>query len=127
MTVIGPEEAHELVRAAASEDCLLFRLSTEGRSGIKAFFDAARRTLPLDPPLAGSRSWDALADSLWEGIHALERDRVVLLWPDAASFAEASPEEFRTAVNVLTDVAELLSDDKATTRRPTDLCVYIGT
>ncbi|MFI1952512.1 barstar family protein [Streptomyces xinghaiensis] len=91
-----------------------------------AFFDAARITLPLDPPLVGSRSWDALADSLWEGIHALERGRVVMLWPDAASFAEASPEEFRTAVDVLTDVAELLSDEKATTGRPTDLCVYIG-
>ncbi|MEU4684313.1 barstar family protein [Streptomyces xinghaiensis] len=126
MTVIGPEEAYEVVRAAASEDCLLFRLTTEGRSGREAFFDAARRTLPLDPPLAGSRSWDALADSLWEGIHTLERDRVVLLWPDAASFAEASPEEFRTAVDVLTDVAESLSDRHATVGRPTELRVYIG-
>nr|WP_238153914.1 barstar family protein [Streptomyces xinghaiensis] len=93
---------------------------------MKAFFDAVRRTLPLDPPLAGWRSWDALADSLWEGIHVLERDRVVLLWPDAASFAEASPEEFRTAVDVVTDVAESLSEEKPTVGRPTDLCVYIG-
>ncbi|KNE81693.1 hypothetical protein ADZ36_15235 [Streptomyces fradiae] len=126
MTVIGPEEAHEVVRAAASEDCLLFQLSTEGRSGREAFFDAARRTLPLGPPLAGSRSWDALADSLWEGIRALERDRVVLLWPDAASFAETSPEEFRTAVDVLTDVAVSLSDEHATVGRPTEFRVHTG-
>ncbi|WP_030544111.1 barstar family protein [Streptomyces albus] len=126
VTVIRPEEAHEVVRAAAAEDCLLFRLSTEGRAGRGAFFDAARRTLPLDPPVVGSRSWDALADSLWEGVHALERGRVVVLWPDAASFAEASPEDFRTAVDVLSDVAESLSDERAAVGRPTEFCVYIG-
>ncbi|NJP99981.1 barstar family protein [Streptomyces zingiberis] len=98
----------------------------EGDPGRAAFFDAVRRTLPLDPPLVGSGSWDALSDSLWEGIHGQRCERVVIVWPDAASFAEASPEEFRTALDVLADVAETLSDERATVGRPTELCVYIG-
>jgi hypothetical protein len=29
------------------------------------FFTAIKSVMPLDPPLMGGRSWDALSDSLW--------------------------------------------------------------
>jgi hypothetical protein len=126
LTVIRPEDAREVVQAAAAEGCPLLRLSTENRSGREGFFDAVRNSLPLDPPLVGSCSWDALSDSLWEGLHAQQLDRVVILWTDATAFAEEDPDGCRTAVEVLADVAASLQEETATMGRPTQLCVYVG-
>ncbi|MGW2564374.1 barstar family protein [Streptomyces sp. NPDC001514] len=126
LTFIRAQDADEVVRAAASENCPLYEFSTEGLWGTKAFFDAVRSTLPLDPPIVGSRSWDALSDSLWEGIHAKNCGRVAVLWRDATAFSENSPDDFRIAVDVLAEVAETLSDEALTVGRPTEVCVYVG-
>lgn len=32
------------------------------------FFEAVRAVLPLDPPLVLNKVWDALSDSIWEGL-----------------------------------------------------------
>lgn len=78
-----------------------------------AFFEAIRRTLPLDPPVAGSHSWDALSDSLWEGLYSYDSPRIGIVWPGTCAFAASSPQDFETASSVLGDVADLLGDSRA--------------
>ena len=82
-----------------------FALPKHGVVDRASFFDAIRATFPLDPPLVGSRSWDALSDSLWEGLYAHESRRIAILWPTARTMATAALSEFETARQVLVDVA----------------------
>ena len=44
-----------------------------------SFFNAVRRTLPLDPPLHSNRVWDALSDSFWSGLDELDDERIVIV------------------------------------------------
>lgn len=96
-----------------------------GLNSRQAFFDAVRATLPLDPPIVGDRSWDALSDSLWGGLDALASERLLIVWPNADAMNQ-SPADLRTALRVLSDVAEMLADVNATNGRPKTLTVYVG-
>ncbi|WP_211272879.1 hypothetical protein, partial [Kitasatospora setae] len=46
-----------------------YPVDTTGVATRAALFDAIRHALPLDPPLLGHHSWDALEDSLFGGLH----------------------------------------------------------
>lgn len=100
-------------------------LSTGDRTGREAFFDAVREALPLAPQLHSSRSWDALADSLWEGIRLDEPDRRVIVWSDAARYALTDPAEHATAVAILRDVADSLRDHVTTSGRPREVSIFV--
>jgi hypothetical protein len=76
--------------------------SIESRDG---FFDAVRARLPLDPPLLSHRSWDALADSLWEGIDATTAERIVIVWPSSTKLCVHASSDYETAVSILADLA----------------------
>lgn len=104
----------------------MFTLSTAGRTDEEAFFRAVRETLPLDPPLGTSRMvWDALSDSLWGGLHALQSPRAVIVWPDAQP-ATGSQGDFRIALDILRDVIATLAETRYTGGRPTHVSVYIA-
>lgn len=90
-----------------------------------SFFNAVRATLPLDPPLMGTRSWDAMSDSLWEGLYGLPDQRIAILWPNARAMASAASPDFEMALNVLTDVATSLANPHATRGKPKELTVII--
>lgn len=126
LTIIDPEQADEIKQEAVRRNIPAYVISTDQRVGREAFFDAVRSTLPLDPPLISSRSWDALSDSLWEGIRSLDANRVVILWPDSPLFSERAPHEFDIATSVLADVARSLADPEATRGRPVEVSIYIG-
>lgn len=126
LSIINAADADRIMQAATLEGWPIYQISTEGRSGRDAFFDAVTRSLPLDPPIHGSRSWDALSDSLWEGLFSRNHDRIMVLWPDASTMAEESPGDFDTAISVLADVARLLADSTVTVGRPADVSVYVG-
>ncbi|MCX2185294.1 barstar family protein [Streptomyces sp. SKN60] len=107
----------------------VFTLSTAGRTDKEAFFRAVRETLPLDPPLGTCRMvWDALADSVWGGLHGLKSPRAVVVWPDArpVAGAEAAAGDFRIALDILRDVATSLADLRHTGGRPTQVAVYLA-
>ncbi len=91
----------------------------------RSFFEAVRDTLPLDPPLGGFRSWDALSDSLWEGLRMHPSERIVILWPDADRMAASAAADFESAVSVLTDVASTLADSSATLGTRKDVAILI--
>jgi hypothetical protein len=81
----------------------------------KSLFAAVREGLPLDPPLTlGSEKWDALEDSLWSGLHAVEEPNVVVVWPEADEMLQASSNDFEIAVSILADIAQTLGDAKVT-------------
>jgi hypothetical protein len=103
-----------------------FMISTAGAQHQVAFFDAVRRALPLNPPIHGNGSWDALLDSLREGIYELNEPLVLLLWTGAADLASADPKGYQNALSVLTAVSEDLADPEYAEERLTRLCCYIA-
>ena len=90
-----------------------------------SFFDAVRAVFPLDPPLLGSHSWDALSDSLWEGLSTHAAQRVAILWPNTKSMAISSPADFDMALSVLTDLVNSLADPALTTGKPKEIAVLV--
>ena len=101
-------------------------LLKQGISTREALFDAVRQSLPLDPPIVSSRSWDALSDSLWGGLASLDQDRILILWPSSTTMATSSPRDYETAVEVLKDVIASLANDEATQGRAKRLSVILG-
>lgn len=87
--------------------------------------DALAAALPLDPPLGGGGSWDALADSLFGGIDALRAGRVALVWPAAWRMRRGSPREFETALDVLRQTVDTVCEARYTAGRPTELLVLV--
>jgi hypothetical protein len=75
--------------------------------------------------VVGSRSWDALTDSLWEGLHALPDQRIAILWSNARTMARTAPSDFETALNMLTDVAALLADPRAAAGKPKEVALVV--
>jgi len=69
--------------------------------------------MPLDPPLVSNRSWDALSDSLWSGLHGIQSPKILIVWPD---FIDTP--ELHTALNVLADIVGTLSDPDPTQGNP---------
>ncbi|WP_436847559.1 barstar family protein [Streptomyces aureus] len=85
-------------------------LSTAGRTDKEAFFEAVWETPPLDSPLGTSRTvWDALSESVWGGLHALKRPRVVIVWPRVRPTSDAE-DDFQTALSILRDVVATLTE-----------------
>jgi barstar (barnase inhibitor) len=111
------------LRAAAD---IVVELRTGFGGSRKAFFDAVRAAVQLDPPVQSERSWDALADSTWEGIFNLPARRILILWRDAAMFRAQAPEEFDLAAAVLADTATGLADPATTRGEPKDVRVLIS-
>ncbi|MGH9883567.1 MAG: barstar family protein [Pyrinomonadaceae bacterium] len=71
------------------------------------------------------KSWDALSDSLWEGLWALSADRILIIWPHSDRMFD-SPEDFEMAVNVVQDVVTTLADPDAANGRPNEVNVLIS-
>lgn len=90
-----------------------------------AFFDAVRTTFPLDPPVVGSGSWDALSDSLFEGLHTHPARRIAILWPDTGVMANSASSDFDIALDVLAHIASALADPRMTCDRPTQVAVLV--
>jgi hypothetical protein len=88
------------------------------------FFDAVRATLPLDPPVESS-NWNAVRDSLWEGLSELPDGDLAILWPESRTMADGDPRGYEVAREVLGDVARSLGDLNSN-HRPRLLLVVLG-
>jgi hypothetical protein len=87
-----------------------------------AFFEAVKAVLPLDPPLVGNRSWEALSDSVWGGLDGIDANRIAIVWP-RVDLGE-SP-DLETAMSVLEGVARSLGDAEATNGAVKEVSVVI--
>jgi hypothetical protein len=126
LSLIPPTDLADIMQESGRLGLPAYVLSTGGGAGRDAFFDAVRRSLPLDPPVMSSRSWDALSDSLWEGIYSLPEDKVMILWEDGNRFKATAPEDFEVALSILADLARQLADPTATVGKPKSLFVYVS-
>jgi hypothetical protein len=98
-------------------------------SGIKdkrAFFEGVRKALPLDPPVVGDHSWDALSDSLWSGLDGVDASGIAIIWPGSAEMANAQPEDFEIAKSILSDLTESLADAEVTIGNPKQVVVVLA-
>lgn len=90
-----------------------------------SFFRAVVGVLPLDPPIHGGGSWDALADSIWGGIDAAAYRKVAILWMDAETFRVNAPVDYLVAVEILRDLLTSLGNPKTTAGTPTEVAVFL--
>jgi len=88
------------------------------------FFAAVRATLPLVPALAEDK-WDALDDSLFEGLLELPEDRVAILWTGAGPMRASEPGAFSAAIQVLENVARSLLHGEYTLGPPKSVLVVV--
>jgi hypothetical protein len=91
--------------------------------GQQAFFQGVRQTLPLDPIVIGDGNWDALADSLWYGLHALSESSIVIVWPNFGRMREVEAANFEIATELLSDICVSLADENMVVGRPKHLMV----
>jgi hypothetical protein len=110
---VDDTELEQLVASYERAGWRIFRLPNAPAS-TDQFFEAVRQSLPLNPPLQSNRSWDALSDSLWEGLHGLNDRKIVIVWPDASRMKAAAPEAYSIATSVWIDVITMLADENAT-------------
>lgn len=122
---VGGLDVEATRREAQEAGYATFVLPAEGIVDRSSFFDAVRVTLPLDPPLVGSRSWDAFSDSLWQGLYTHPEGRVAILWPNARIMATAASSDFEMALAVIDDVATSLADPRATRGSTKDVVVIV--
>ncbi|WP_326952261.1 barstar family protein [Amycolatopsis sp. NBC_01286] len=117
------KEVRALYREFRSGGYRVYLLETGFNADREAFFSAVQKTLPLDPPLVSSRSWEALSDSLWEGLVALAESKVVIAWPDAHRMMSVSPYDYEIAVSVMGDVISSLCGPRSS-GNPVTLAIY---
>ncbi|WKU02996.1 barstar family protein [Micromonospora sp. HUAS LYJ1] len=110
--VVAAPQIEAAAAAASLQGIPVFTLVTGVGGDHGAFFDAVRTTLPLDPPLIGKCSWDALSDSLFGGLYALGAKRVLLIWMDAPEMAAVDQSGINIALEVLADVVAMLADPR---------------
>ena len=116
-------EVDALTRESNDAGCATFVLPAHGIADKSSFFDAVRATLPLDPPVISK--WDALADSLWEGLSDQPEQCILIVWPNAQLLADAAPDVYDTARSIFLQVVPELADPAATVGNPKQVSVII--
>jgi len=111
---------------ARAEGISAYVLSGTGITDRESLFEAVRMSLPLDPPLVGSKSWDAMSDSLWSGLDALTSGRIIIIWTNSSAMEQLAPRDFELALKVFEDVAQSLADPVATNGEPKEVRVLVG-
>jgi hypothetical protein len=118
-------DVEAMTREAESSGFRVFVLPS-GIDSRESFFDAVRETFPMDPPLLGSRSWDALSDSLGGGLYSIDEDRILIVWPNSGGFATSAAKEYETALSVLKDLITTLADNETTQKRPKSISAIVS-
>ena len=91
-----------------------------------SFFREVIESLPLNPPLSGNKSWDAMNDSLSAGLDELDSAKVAIVWHEAATMRGREPRDYEIAIDVLMQICcDLLREDLCMTR-PKVVQVYLA-
>lgn len=113
--LLSSTEAERKLQDYEREGWRVFRLPI-GITSKKSFFEAVRGVMPLDPPIKSNRSWEALADSLWEGLMSLREKRIVVLWPSYGQMREKDPEAFAIASSIMRQLVSTLCAPEITSQ-----------
>jgi barstar (barnase inhibitor) len=116
-----------IIEEARKTGAAVYKLPSDAVTSKAEFFEAVRRTLPLDPPLVGSRLvWDALSDSLSGGLANLGSDRVFIIWPDSALLEAEAPADFETAVSIFRHIVATRKNQAYSRGQPKDIRVFLA-
>lgn len=105
---------------------VVFVLDLGSRPTRTDFFESVAATLPLDPPAGPGMVWDAIRDSLLDGILSLKAEDVVVYWRNAHEFMTADRQSYEIALEVLADASEALASEEATVGQPMNLRVVVN-
>ncbi len=110
-----PEERLDaLHRQLVKEEFCVFRLDSIASNA--DFVRVIKEHLPLNPPIVFG-GWEAIKDSLFNGIADLSERKIAIVWKDAHKLMDAEDEEFATAIIVLINVMEDLKTECEKTLR----------
>jgi hypothetical protein len=132
---VTADEAHALAAEAQHLGWPVFRI--DGPATERELLHAVRSTFPLNPPIESESEihWDALDDSMWEGLCDLGADDVLIWWQEAGRLAPGrdallrptrSRETYSTLMDVLTGLALSLGDPKYTVDDPTRVTILVS-
>jgi hypothetical protein len=121
----GPIDIDAVRRRAEQDGIATFVLPITGIVDKPSFFSAVQATLPLDPPFTGSRSWDGLSDSLWEGLYRHPGRRIAVVWQGGGGMATSASHDFEIALEVMAHVARGLADPRATAGAPKEVVFLV--
>lgn len=116
-------DVSRLIRDAREDGFRVFEIRHVAPSK-SSLFDALERNLPMDPPLGPVNSWDALEDSLWEGLSIDPAEKILVIWEGCLDFARGLPKEFSTALDVFEGVASLPME-RADSASPKVVAIYV--
>lgn len=123
---VAGDVAETLARDVTSSGTRAFVLP-HGIHDKASLFIAIRETIPIDPPMSGSRhNWDALEDSLFSGLQSLSEPALLIIWPDASDLLQKSSKDFDMFAVILEDIARMLADPKVTNGPVKKLQIVMG-
>jgi hypothetical protein len=125
MDWLGPNNLEATENQLRQDGWRVFRLA-ENIADREGFFASVRKTLPLDPPIISDWCWDALSDSLWEGLLELTDKRIAIVWPGASSLNSQDPEVFWHASSILSSVSASLADGRDSLGIVKDVLILLG-
>jgi hypothetical protein len=122
-----PENVRSSVAGLRADGWRVFVLP-DGVDTAARFVDAVVSTFPLDPPLTPTTdSWNALDDSLGNGLLDIPERRIAILWPDSFRLAHADPESHAIALSILGDLPEVLRcGDWTNDGKPKETAIFLG-
>jgi hypothetical protein len=114
---LSADEAEAVAEEAERHGAAVLRLDTSGSGSLSEFFAGVRAHLPLDPPVTPPPQdhdvWDALAESLRQGIFQLGVRNVFLVWAGSSLLREQAPGDAdidaarRNSPGLLTEIPHL--------------------
>lgn len=122
---LSASDTERVTAEAASQKAAIYFIRGDKVVDCASFFDAVRASLPLNPPIFSNDNWDALSDSIWNGLDELDTDRILIVWSNSDRLKE-SPKDFETALYVLQDITETIASPEFTQGRPKDVAVLLS-
>ena len=89
------------------------------------FIASIKSVLPLDPTIQLG-NWDAMSDSLWEGLHLLNAEKVAVVWPESDRLRRGDPDAYSIALDIFDSLVFGLADLRYTVDHVTRVLVLLA-
>ena len=125
MDWLGADNLEAVESQLRQDGWTVFRLDANIVDSV-GFFASVRKTLPLNPPVVSDFCWDALSDSLWEGLLELTDKRIAIIWPTASALSSQDPESFGHVSSILASVSGSLAHGRDSLGIVKDVRILLG-
>ena len=121
---IATQDLERLTGLLERQDFLVIRLDGTNVTDKASFLKQAEADLPRPTDLF-PHNWDALADTLWNGLFDLKANQVALVWTQAQRLAHGDLQDFLDAIRILSDVARQVMDGANSFPRPLTMLLFL--